>query len=59
MLYAITCHKSQGGQWKSVFVDQSYFTDDMLNKEYLRWFYTSLTRSSDKLYLINFSDKIF
>ena len=42
MLYAITCHKSQGGQWKSVFVDQSYFTDDMLNKEYLRWFYTSL-----------------
>ena len=36
--YAITCHKSQGGQWKSVFVDQSYFTDEMLNKEYLRWF---------------------
>ena len=57
--YAITCHKSQGGQWKSVFVDQSYFTDDMLNKEYLRWFYTSITRSSDKLYLINFSDKFF
>ena len=54
--YAITCHKSQGGQWKSVFVDQSYFTDDMLNKEYLRWFYTSITRSY-KLYLINFSDK--
>ena len=57
--YAITCHKSQGGQWKSVFVDQSYFTDEMLNKEYLRWFYTSLTRSSDKIYLINFSDKFF
>ena len=57
--YAITCHKSQGGQWNSVFVEQSYFTDDMLNKEYLRWLYTSLTRASEKLYLINFSDKFF
>ena len=57
--YAITCHKSQGGQWKSVFVEQSYFTDEMLNKEYLRWFYTSFTRSTDKLYLINFSEKFY
>lgn len=57
--YAITCHKSQGGQWKSVFVEQSYFTDEILNKEYLRWLYTSLTRSSEKLHLINFSDKFF
>ncbi|MBT6815732.1 MAG: ATP-binding domain-containing protein, partial [Flavobacteriales bacterium] len=57
--YAITCHKSQGGQWKSVFVEQSYFTNEMLNKEYLRWLYTSLTRASEKLHLINFSDKFF
>jgi len=57
--YAITCHKSQGGQWKSVFVEQSYFVDEMLNKEYLRWFYTSFTRSTDKLYLINFSEKFY
>ena len=57
--YAITCHKSQGGQWKSVFVEQSYFTDEMLNKEYFRWLYTSLTRSSEKLQLINFADKFF
>ena len=57
--YAITCHKSQGGQWKSVFVEQSYFTEEMLTKEYLRWLYTSLTRSSEKLHLINFSDKFF
>ncbi|MCK4746786.1 MAG: AAA family ATPase, partial [Bacteroidales bacterium] len=27
--YAVTCHKSQGGQWKSVFLDQGYFTDEM------------------------------
>ena len=24
----LTCHKSQGGQWKSVFVDQGYLTDE-------------------------------
>ena len=24
--YAITCHKSQGGQWENVFVEQGYFT---------------------------------
>ncbi len=57
--YAITCHKSQGGQWKSVFIEQSYFTDEMLNKDYLRWLYTSITRSTEKLYLINFSDQFF
>ena len=57
--YAITCHKSQGGQWENVFVDLGYFTEDMLDKSYLRWLYTALTRASSKLYLINFSDKFF
>ena len=31
--YAITCHKSQGGQWKNVFVEQPYLPDG-LNKDY-------------------------
>ena len=57
--YAITCHKSQGGQWENVFVDLGYFTEDMLDKSYLRWLYTALTRASRKLYLINFNDKFF
>jgi len=57
--YAITCHKSQGGQWKAVYIDQGYLTDDMINKEYLRWLYTAVTRSTEKLYLINFSNKYF
>ena len=43
--YAITCHKSQGGQWENVFVEQGYFTSDMLSKEYFRWLYTALTLS--------------
>jgi len=53
--YAITCHKAQGGQWKAVFIDQGYFTKDMLNIEYLRWLYTALTRASGQLYLVNFN----
>ncbi len=51
--YAVTCHKSQGGQWKSVFLDQGYFTDEMLNLDYLRWLYTAFTRASEHLYLVN------
>lgn len=51
--YAVTCHKSQGGQWKSVFLDQGYFTDEMLSLDYLRWMYTAFTRATDHLYLVN------
>lgn len=51
--YAVTCHKSQGGQWKSVFLDQGFFTDEMLNQDYLRWLYTAFTRASEQLYLVN------
>ena len=57
--YAVTCHKAQGGQWKVVFVDQGFLTDDMLNLEYLRWLYTALTRSTEKLYLVNFGKQFF
>ena len=57
--YSITCHKSQGGQWENVFVDLGYFKEDMLDKSYLRWLYTAITRSSKKLYLINFNENFF
>jgi exodeoxyribonuclease-5 len=53
--YAVTCHKAQGGQWKSVFLDQGYFTDEMLSIDYLRWLYTAFTRASEHLYLVNFA----
>lgn len=53
--YAVTCHKAQGGQWQHVYVDQGYFTHDMLSVEYLRWLYTALTRASQKIFLVNFS----
>ena len=57
--YALTCHKTQGGQWPTVIVDQGYLNDEMINTEYLRWLYTALTRSTKKLYLINFNDHFF
>ena len=57
--YAITCHKSQGGQWENVFVEQGYFTSEMLSKEYFRWLYTALTRTTKKLHLINFKKEFF
>lgn len=57
--YAITCHKAQGGQWKNVFIDHGYITDDMMDKEYLRWLYTAFTRPTEKLYLVNFNKKFF
>ena len=57
--YALTCHKTQGGQWGNVFVDQGYLTDAMINQEYTRWIYTAVTRATRKLYLINFEDKFF
>ena len=56
--YAVTCHKSQGGQWENVFIDQGYLHPDAKNKEYLRWLYTAITRAKKKVYLINFERKI-
>lgn len=56
--YAITCHKSQGGQWNTVFVEQPYLPDGV-DKEYLRWLYTAITRAEKKLYLIGFHDDFF
>ncbi|MBN2893102.1 MAG: AAA family ATPase [Bacteroidales bacterium] len=57
--YAVTCHKAQGGQWHSVFIDQSYINQDMLNIDFLRWLYTAITRATDKVYLVNFKDDFF
>ena len=57
--YALTCHKTQGGQWDTVFIDQGYLTENMLQKEYLRWLYTAVTRATKKLFLINFQDRFF
>lgn len=51
--YAVTCHKAQGGQWKRVFLDQGYMTEEMLTPDYFRWLYTAFTRATETLYLVN------
>ena len=56
--YAITCHKSQGGQWNTVFVEQPYLPNG-IDKDYLRWLYTAITRAKEKLYLIGFKNEFF
>ncbi|MBT8181584.1 MAG: AAA family ATPase [Eudoraea sp.] len=56
--YAVTCHKSQGGQWNTVFVEQPYLPNG-IDRDYLRWLYTAVTRAKEKLYLIGFKSDFF
>lgn len=55
---AITCHKSQGGQWKSIFIDNPFWKGD-LSIEDLKWLYTAITRAVDKVYFVNFDKRFF
>ena len=55
---AVTCHKSQGGQWRCVFIDNAFWQDD-LTVDDLKWLYTALTRATEKVYLVNFKDELF
>ncbi|GAB2773718.1 ATP-binding domain-containing protein [Rhabdobacter roseus] len=52
--YALTCHKSQGGQWSAVFIDQGYLPEEQINPEFIRWLYTAITRATDEVFLMNF-----
>ena len=51
--YAATCHKTQGGQWAHIYIDQGYMTDDILTTDYIHWLYTALTRATEKVFLVN------
>ena len=55
---AITCHKSQGGQWRCVFIDNAFW-QEQLTVDDLKWLYTALTRATEKVYLVNFKDELF
>ena len=56
--YAITCHKAQGGQWETVFVEQPYLKGAP-DREYFRWLYTAVTRARSQLYLLGFQGDFF
>ncbi len=57
--YALTTHKSQGGQWSAVFVDQGYLPEEQVNNEFIRWLYTAITRATDEVFLMNFHQYFF
>ena len=57
--YALTCHKTQGGQWANVFIDSSMNQKETLEVEDLRWLYTSLTRAQERVYFVNFKEEFF
>ncbi len=57
--YAITGHKSQGGEWDAVFIDRMIFGEEEMSVELLRWLYTAITRATKELFFINFDDRFF
>jgi exodeoxyribonuclease-5 len=57
--YTLTCHKTQGGQWETVFIDQPWLPDNIIDKEFLRWLYTAITRATQQVFLVNFKEDFF
>jgi exodeoxyribonuclease-5 len=55
--YAVTCHKAQGGQWKNVFLDIGFVTQEMLGENFYRWLYTAVTRATHRLYFVNLPEE--
>ncbi len=55
--YAVTCHKAQGGQWKNVFLDWAYLSDEYLTPDYFHWLYTAFTRATGTLYLVGYPEE--
>ena len=54
---AITGHKSQGGQWSCVFIDNPFWKEMTLDD--LKWLYTAITRGVEKIFFVNFKDEFF
>lgn len=57
--YAITCHKSQGGQWEAVFIDHGYIHGEYSDTTFNRWLYTAFTRAKEKLFLVGFDERFY
>ncbi|HPE44050.1 MAG TPA: ATP-binding domain-containing protein [Bacteroidales bacterium] len=58
--YALTCHKTQGGQWPKVFVDGGFLAArEKPDRNDFRWLYTAFTRATKHLYLVNFPESVY
>ena len=49
--YAITCHKAQGGEWNSVFIQMPRNITLNPTKNKYQWFYTAITRAKQTVHL--------
>lgn len=47
--YAITCHKAQGGEWNSVYVQIEPAFEKLPRENQYRWLYTAITRAAKRL----------
>jgi exodeoxyribonuclease-5 len=57
--YAVTCHKSQGGQWSRVLVEKPWLPEGHWTREDRRWLYTALTRATERVDLLGFEPELF
>jgi len=55
--YAVTGHKSQGGQWPVVFIDVGRLNEPP-DHAFYRWLYTAITRASQQVFLVNFPEEL-
>ncbi len=54
--YAVTCHKAQGGQWDTVFIDAGHPLDEVAaDPSFLRWTYTALTRAKKTVWWVYYT----
>lgn len=49
--YAVTCHKSQGGEWDNVFLFLNKGMYHMGAYTLIKWWYTAITRAKKTLYI--------
>lgn len=47
--YVITCHKSQGSEWKNVMIHLGYSLRMLDQGDYDRWLYTAITRAKENV----------
>lgn len=57
--YALTCHKTQGGQWSNVFIDAPYNPENQFSVSDLKWLYTAITRATKQVWLAGFGKEYF
>ncbi len=51
--FALTCHKSQGGEWDYVYLDISKNVPAIEKPYVYQWIYTAMTRAKIQLYIVD------